>query len=78
MTSKGTIRSFIVEHTGATELSDTDDIFERGLVSSMFVMQLVVFVETEFGIAVTGEELVFDNFRTVEAVDALVSGKLAA
>lgn len=59
-------------------LADGDDIFATGFVNSMFAMQLVQFVETAFGVAVENEDLEIDNFRSVNAIAALVERKTAA
>ena len=75
---KAAIREFILDNVSETSVGDDEDIFERGLVRSMFVMQLVLFVEQEFGVSITGDDLRFDNFRTINRIDALVSRKLAA
>ncbi|MGV9567632.1 acyl carrier protein [Streptomyces sp. NPDC003480] len=72
------IREFILDNISESSVGDDEDIFERGLVRSMFVMQLVLFVEQEFGVSITGEDLQFDNFRTIGRIDELVSRKLAA
>lgn len=71
------IHRFIAEQTATPDLGHDVDIFETGLVRSMFVMQLVLFVEQEFGIAIGGADLDFDAFRSISAVDALVLRKLA-
>jgi methoxymalonate biosynthesis acyl carrier protein len=71
------IREFILDNVQETEVGDDVDIFERGLVRSMFVMQLVLFVEQEFGISVTGDDLQFENFRTIATIDGLVTRKMA-
>jgi methoxymalonate biosynthesis acyl carrier protein len=48
------------------------DLFSSGTVSSMFAMELVVHLERTFGIVVAGPDLMMDNFRTVDAMTALV------
>jgi methoxymalonate biosynthesis acyl carrier protein len=48
------------------------DLFGTGLVSSLFALELVVHVESAFGVTVAGEHLKLDNFRTVDAIAALV------
>ncbi|MET9359923.1 acyl carrier protein [Streptomyces sp. NPDC006632] len=78
MDNKAAIREFILENISESSVGDDDDIFERGLVRSMFVMQLVLFAEQEFAISVTGDDLQFDNFRTVNRIDGLITRKLAA
>ena len=35
-------------------------------------MQLVLFVEKEFGIAIENEDLDIDNFRSIQAITELV------
>jgi methoxymalonate biosynthesis acyl carrier protein len=65
------IRQFLAEHI-AEHIADEDDIFARGLVNSMFVVQLVAFLEETFDIQIDGEDLVFENFRSIKDVDALV------
>ncbi|AWK88334.1 acyl carrier protein [Azospirillum thermophilum] len=54
-----------------------EDIFASGFATSLFAMQLVDFVEREFGITVEAEDLELDNFRSVAAVAALVERKTA-
>jgi methoxymalonate biosynthesis acyl carrier protein len=70
------IRQFLAEHI-AEPVADEDDIFARGLVNSMFVVQLVAFLEETFDIRIDGEDLVFENFRSVKDIDTLVQ-RLAA
>lgn len=54
-----------------------EDIFESGYTNSLFAMQLVDFVERQFGIEIDAEDLQIDNFRTVARVAALVERKTA-
>ena len=49
-----------------------EDLFATGLVASIVAMQLVVHLETRYGIAITGSNLRLDNFRTVQLITALV------
>jgi methoxymalonate biosynthesis acyl carrier protein len=62
---------FLTERIKTLVAAD-EDLFRSGLVSSMFAMQLVVFLEESYGIAIVGPELKFDNFRTVQAMTRLV------
>ncbi|WP_323747451.1 acyl carrier protein [Catenulispora rubra] len=49
------------------------DLFASGVVSSLFAMELVVFVEGTFDVEVEGADLAMDNFRTVRAMSSLVT-----
>jgi acyl carrier protein len=71
----GRIREFIGRQTRGRALRDDEDVFASGYVNSIFGMQLVQFVETAFGITVENEDLELDNFRSVNAVAALVARK---
>lgn len=58
------------------ELADEDDIFDLGVVDSLFAMQLVLFVENEFGVAAEREDLDIRNFCSIAAVAGFVTRKL--
>ena len=45
------IRSFIAQSFTNIDLREDEDIFALGFINSLFAMQLVLFVESEFGIA---------------------------
>jgi methoxymalonate biosynthesis acyl carrier protein len=60
------------------DLSPDEDIFALGFVNSLLAMQLVKFVEKEFGITIEDEDLDLANFGTLRAIDALVKRKRAA
>jgi acyl carrier protein len=70
-------KAFLFRYVRTRTLGDADDFFASGLVSSLFAMQLVLFVEKEFGIKVANEDLDLKNFRTVEAISNFVARKRA-
>ena len=74
---KESIRKFLTKHIKDYTVQDDDDIFALGLVNSLFTMQLVLFVEQEFDFEVDGEDLDIANFRTVNAITALVERNIA-
>lgn len=56
-----------------SDVEPDQDLFASGLVSSMFAMELVVFLEQRFGVAIVGSDLQMDNFRTVRTMTDLVT-----
>ena len=72
---KAKIRQFLAQHFRDYDLQDDEDIFALGFVNSLFAMQLVMFVEEEFGIIVEDDDLDIDNFRTIDAIADLVQRK---
>jgi acyl carrier protein len=71
-------RAFIAKFFQNVELQDSDDIFELGFVNSLFAMQLVLFVEAEFGFTVENDDLDIGNFRSIDAIVHLVESKTAS
>lgn len=49
-----------------------EDLFGKGLVTSMFAMELVVHLEQTFAVTIVGPDLRLDNFRSVDAMTELV------
>ncbi len=75
--AKTKIKEFLSQFFGNHELQDDEDIFSLGFVNSMFAMQLVLFLEKEFQVTIENEDLDFDNFRTINAMNNLLERKTA-
>lgn len=75
---KVAIRTFLTKYLRNNQPGDDQDIFALGLVNSLFAMQLVNFVEKEFGISVEQEDLEIENFSTINAITSLVQNKISA
>lgn len=71
------IRKFLSRFFKKHELGEQEDIFALGFVNSLFAMQLVMFMEKEFGITVDTADLDLDNFRTIAAMKDFVAKKTA-
>jgi methoxymalonate biosynthesis acyl carrier protein len=65
------VLQFLKEKTLATPATD-QDLFASGVVSSMFAMEMVVFLEQSYQVTIIGGDLKIDNFRTVDAMTDLV------
>src|SRR5262245_36228406 len=61
----------------AARLGDHDDLLESGILDSVGILDLVAHLETTFGIAVTDDDLVPENFRSVASLAAFVQAKRA-
>jgi acyl carrier protein len=72
---KAKIRDFLGRYIRNQEIADDEDMFTGGYVNSLFVMQLVLFVEQELRAPVEDDDLDFDNFRSIDAVAAFVAAK---
>lgn len=73
------IREFIVSHLTAfeeeTEFNADDNIFELGYVNSLFAIQLVTYLEQEFGIEIDNNDLDIRNFSSIVKIVEFVETK---
>ena len=60
------------------DLKDDEDIFALGFINSLAALQLVQFLEKEFGVTIADEDLELDNFRTLNSMDQLLERKLVS
>jgi acyl carrier protein len=74
------IRIFILEKFPLARkrgITDADPLLESGIMDSMGVLELVTFVEQEFGVNVSDEELVPENFQSIRLLADFVLTKLS-
>jgi methoxymalonate biosynthesis acyl carrier protein len=72
------IKAFLSRFFKNHDLQPDEDIFSLGFVNSLLAMQLVAFVEKEFGISVADADLDLDNFRSIRSIADLVARKRGA
>jgi acyl carrier protein len=72
---KTKVKGFLGRYFKKHELRDDEDFFALGFVNSLFAMQLVMFLEKEFGIRVENNDLDMDNFKSIIAIVNLVQTK---
>ncbi|MDE3066474.1 MAG: acyl carrier protein [Verrucomicrobiota bacterium] len=74
------IKEFILKNLYFAEDNTPEDdasFLETGVVDSTGVMELVAFVQTEFGVTVEPQEIVVENFDSVRKVARFVRRKLS-
>jgi acyl carrier protein len=59
------------------KLGDQDSLLDRGIIDSTGAMELVTFIESEFGVEVSDQDLVPENLDSIAAITAFVTRKLA-
>ena len=71
-------RKFIIDNflfgDGAKLTNDTP-LFEKGIIDSTGVLELVAFIEDNFKVTVTDEELVQENFSSLTAIEKFLQSK---
>lgn len=76
---KGKLRHYIAKNllfsNDGYQYADDTSFLEEGIVDSMGIMELVMFVEETFGVNVEDNELIPDNFDSVTQLAAYVRRK---
>jgi acyl carrier protein len=79
---KDRIRTYIMENIllGSADqaIEDDDSFLEKGIIDSTGILELVAFVEDEFEIEVSDEELIPDNFDSIEKLAAYTQMKIGS
>jgi len=81
MTIEEKIRQYVADNflfsDDGYQLSDDVSFLEEGIVDSTGVLELVMFVEETYSVAVKDEEIVPENFDSVSQLAAYVRRKMA-
>ena len=76
------IRDYILENYLFTDdqsaLSNEDSFLDKGIIDSTGIMEVIFFLEEEFGIQVEDEEMVPENLDSVKNIVAYISQKQAS
>ena len=73
------IRQFIEANSPVAtqdKLSDTDSLLDNNIIDSMGFLDLVTFVESEFDVVIEDDELLTENFESIESVTEFVNAKV--
>ena len=80
MDTREKLRNFIIEYfmfgSKDASLDDDDSLLDGGIINSTGVLEVVGFVEDEFGFEVSDDELVPENFDSLSKLLSYVNGKV--
>lgn len=78
---KDQIRRYISEQllnrTNGAAIEDDEDLLGSGLVDSVGMMSLVLFIEDAFDLSVPAEDVVIENFLSIRTIEAYVRDRRA-
>lgn len=72
------IRTFLAEHFPSARhhaLDEDQHLLANGILDSLGVLDLVGYLEREFGITISDEDLVPEHFETLRRITAFVEEK---
>jgi acyl carrier protein len=69
------LTNFLLSSIKIPNLNDDDNLFESGIVNSLFAVQLATFLEKTFAIEIGMDDLDIGNFKSLNATTAFVMRK---
>ncbi|MFC1645680.1 acyl carrier protein [Candidatus Omnitrophota bacterium] len=79
MDIKGELEKYLLTEVAAgldkKSLAPDDDLLSSGIIDSMGILKLLAFIEKTFGVKVSDEEMVPDNFQTLNALEEFINKK---
>ena len=77
---EATLRSFVLNNflfgQNGHVLQDDDSLLEQGIIDSTGVLELVSFLERDYGLTIEDEELIPENLDSVRNLASFVRRKL--
>lgn len=81
MEALGKVRNFVTTNFYVADpaaLADDASLLDAGIVDSTGVLEVVQFLESEFGLAVEDHEIVPENVDSIARIAAFIDNKLKA
>jgi len=79
MSAEAKIKNYILENYLFTDdqsaLNSSDSFLEGGILDSTGILELIYFIEDEFGIGVKDEEMLPENLDSVDNIVAFIERK---
>lgn len=67
----------IVQGTDVESVDPREDLLASGVIDSHGLMEVVAFLESRYGVAVSDDDLLPENFESLESIEAFVTRKAA-
>ena len=82
MSSAEKLRKYVLETylftTDDSALANNDSFLDRGIIDSTGILELVMYLEEEFGLTVADEELLPENLDSINNLVKFIQRKKAA
>jgi acyl carrier protein len=81
MTVQERVRQFVLEYfyvSDPAELTDEISLIDSGIVDSTGMLEIILFLEGEYGFHVEDHETIPENLETISRIAAYVDRKVAA
>ena len=74
---KREVRQFLAGklHRKVEGVGDHDSLLESGVIDSMAVLEIVGHIEQQYGVTVSDDDMMPENFDTIEAIAAFIASR---
>jgi acyl carrier protein len=75
------VRQFILDNfyvTDRASLGDDTSLLDLGIIDSTGVLEVIMFLEKQYGIAIIDSEMIPENLETISRIAAFVTQKRSA
>lgn len=74
---KNELKKFIVERFmgGEGTIKDNESLFASGIVDSLRLVELIAFIEKDFGVTIKMSEVSVKNFDSIDNIERLLRSK---
>ncbi len=74
---KEDIKEYILKDllSGNEEISTNEDLLSSGIIDSLGAMQLINFIENRFDIKIPPEDMVIENFISIDAMGEYIENR---
>ena len=69
------IKTQLVREKTMKNIGRGDDLIESGVIDSLGILKLLAFLEAKFSIHIADEELIPENFQSIESIESFISRK---
>ena len=73
--AKSEIRLFVSQRVGQSSFADDLNLFDAGLLNSLFVIELMTFIERAFSVKIEMDDLDMANFHSIDAMISFLKQK---
>ncbi len=74
---KNFILTDIIRDSGVSTIAANDNLIDSGVINSLGIMKIVSFLESNFKISISDDEILLDNFESLDAITQFVESKLS-
>jgi methoxymalonate biosynthesis acyl carrier protein len=70
------IKTDLARGKGVSNLGETDDLVEAEIMDSLGIMKLILFLENNFSVKISDDDLTLENFSSIQSIYSLVENKM--